>query len=111
MMTVYAVSSRVRDEFLTLWPRSAARRRTLIIPDWGLLAWHRFGRLFVGVATYQEQRAWTPAGYVVWAERFRQHQAMLERERSWWRCVPELQRFVARHAGPGTAGDRGGELA
>jgi hypothetical protein len=93
-MSVMAVSAEVRDHFLVLWPQYPARRRTTVIADFPLIGWHPFAQLYVGVATYEEPREWTPAEYVVWAEQWRQHWAMLERERSWWRNVPELQRLV-----------------
>jgi hypothetical protein len=105
MMTVYAVSSRVRDEFLALWPPAPARRRTSTIVDRGLIGWRPFSQVFVGVATYQEQRECTPAEYAEWARRYHQHQVVLENQRTWWRCVPELQRFVRRPADPGAPAD------
>jgi hypothetical protein len=95
-MSVLAVSPQVRDDFLALWPLYPARRRTATIPDRGLIGWRPFGQLFAGVATYEEQRRWTWDEYAVWVERWRQHQAVLERERSWWRFVPELQRFIPK---------------
>jgi hypothetical protein len=94
LMSVMAVSPHVRDSFLALWPLYPARRRAATITDPGLIRWHPFPRLYVGVATYHEPHEWTPDEYAVWVEQYRQHQAVLERERSWWRCVPELQRFV-----------------
>jgi hypothetical protein len=105
MMTVLAVSPRVRDDFLTRWPLDPARRRSITMKDQGLIGWHRFGQLFVGVATYEEPRRWTPEEYAIWVERHQRHQAMLERERSWWRFVEELQRFVPKDE-PGAAADR-----
>jgi hypothetical protein len=94
MMTVCAITPKVRDEFLALLPLYPARCRIATIVDHGLIGWRPFGQLFVGVATYKEQRQWTPDEYAVWAERYRQHRALLERERSWWRCVSELQQFI-----------------
>lgn len=94
LMSVMAVSAKVRDDFLDMWPQYPARRRTAVITDRPLIEWHPFARIYVGVATYKEPRQWAPAEYTIWAEQHRQHWAMLERERSWWRCVPELQRFV-----------------
>jgi hypothetical protein len=94
MMTVCAVSPHIREEFLALWPSAPARRRTATIADWGMIAWRPFSQVFVGVATYQEQHEWTPAEFAVWAQRDGQHQEAVENQRSWWRCVPELQRFV-----------------
>src|SRR5262249_38621605 len=94
MMTVYAVTPHVRDEFLALWPLYPARHRTARIADHGLIGWHPFGQLFVGVATYEEQRRWTFKEYADWFASYCHHQAVLERERGWWRCVPELHRLV-----------------
>lgn len=95
-MSVMAVTAEVRDHFLALWPEYPARRKTAVISDLPLLGWHPFVRVYVGVATYEERHQWTPDEYINWAEQHRQHWAMLERERSWWRSVPELQRFVPR---------------
>jgi hypothetical protein len=96
MMTVYAVSPRVRDEFLALWPLYPARHPTVTIPDRGLIAWHPFGQLHAGVATYHEPLQWTLEEHRAWLERYREHESMLERRQSWWRYVEELQRFVPR---------------
>ncbi len=100
LMSVMAVTPEVRDHFLALWPQYAARRRTAVVTDRPLIGWHPFPQVYVGVASYEEPRRWTPAEYTVWAEQHRQHWAMLERERSWWRCVPELQLFVPRPSEP-----------
>ena len=108
LMSVMAVSPEVRDHFLVLWPMYPARRKTAVISYRRLIGWYPFPRVYVGIATYEERQKWTPAEYAVRAEQNRQHWAMLERERSWWRCVPELQRFLPRLAGPGAAPDRGG---
>lgn len=104
-MSVMAVSAEVRDHFLALWPAYPARRKTAVIADRPLIEWHPFPRVYVGVAIYEERHQWTPAEYAVWAERRREHWDRLERERSWWRCVPELQRFVPRPAEPSAAAD------
>jgi hypothetical protein len=96
LMSVMAVSPEVRDHFLALWPQHPARRRTTVVADRPLIGWHPFPRVYIGVATYEEPHLRSPFDYTIWAEERRQHWAMLERERSWWRSVPELQRFVAR---------------
>jgi hypothetical protein len=62
--------------------------------DW-LAKWAFFDSTPMLLA-FEKPRGWTPAEYLVWAEQNRQHWNMLERERSWWRCVPELQRFVPK---------------
>jgi hypothetical protein len=95
MMTVTAASARVRDDFLELWPPDSARRRTATITDYNLIGWQPFARVFVGVATYAQQQ-WTLEQHTHWVELCRGHKDMLGRERSWWRCVGELQRFVTQ---------------
>lgn len=105
-MTVLAVSAEVRDHFLALWPEYPARRKTAVIADRPLIGWHPFAQVYVGVATYEERYEWTPAEYLVWAEQHRLHRATLERERSWWRVVPELQRFVPSTADPSGASEQ-----
>lgn len=96
LMTVLAVSSEVRDHFLSLWPEYPARRRTTVITNHSLLGWRPFPQLYVGMAVYEETERLTAAEFEDWQLRYRQHWAKLERERSWWRSVPELQRFVPR---------------
>jgi hypothetical protein len=94
IMTVCATSADIRDRFLDLWPVAPARRRTMTIPDRGLVGWHPFGRLFVGLACYTELLEWTSNEY----ESYKRHQAMVERERTWWRTIRELQRFIGESA-------------
>jgi hypothetical protein len=94
LISVIAVSPKVRDDFLTLWPMTSARRRASKIANYRLITWRPFSECFVGVMIYREQLEWTCEEYAAWAEECLQHQAVLERERSWWRCVRELQRFV-----------------
>jgi hypothetical protein len=94
MMTVSCVSAKVRDDFLALWLLEAPRCRSITVSDWGLIRWHPFGTLYVGIATYEEQREWTPKDFFLWLKRNEAHAERLENGRSWWRFVPELQRFV-----------------
>jgi hypothetical protein len=89
-MTVLAASPEIRDDFLRLWPPTPARFRKAAIDGLPLIDWHPFPRLFVGVATYEEQLEFNLADY---AEDCQRH-TTVERERSWWRNVSELQRFV-----------------
>ena len=98
MMTVIAVSSQVRDDFLRLWPIYPGRRRTAMIKDYGAIPLHPFGSLHVGVATYVEQRIWTPQEYRVYEDLEAKHELAIETGRSWWRSIPELQRFVGHSA-------------
>jgi hypothetical protein len=109
-MSVIAVSAQVRDQFLSLEPFYPARRRTATVADRGLslntlgadralIGWHPFGQLFVGLATYyakDEEEGLPSQEFAAWLE----YQAMVERERGWWRTVGELQRFVLPRPGP-----------
>lgn len=94
LMSVAAVSPQIRDDFLRLWPPYPARSRTATIRDHGLIGWRRFAQLHVGLATYRDERQWTPEEYAVCVERGRDRLAAIECDRSWWRSVAELQKFV-----------------
>lgn len=94
LLSVTAASSRVRDDFLAWMVRYPARYRTITINDFGLIRWHSFDRLYVGLATYDEVREWTPEEYAVLVEEHRQWQSEMHLRRNWWRTVGELQRFV-----------------
>lgn len=98
LMSVVAVSPEIRDKFLMLWPMPPARRRTATIPGNRLIFWRSFSQLHVGLATYREETEWTSEEYDVYCQRDREHSAILRRERSWWRTVPELQRFLPNAA-------------
>jgi hypothetical protein len=102
MMTVVAVSVEVRDHFLALWPEGPARRKKATLPDCRQqISWHPFDQVYVGVAIYDEPCA-IPCEdpeennrrFKLVSERDAERWEMLEDERSWWRCVRELQRFV-----------------
>jgi hypothetical protein len=102
MMTVVAVSVEVRDHFLALWPEGLARRKKATLPDCRQqISWHPFDQVYVGVAIYDEPCA-IPCEdpeennrrFKLVSERDAERWEMLEDERSWWRCVRELQRFV-----------------
>jgi hypothetical protein len=97
MMSVVATSPHIRDGFLRLWPLYPARHRCATIADYGLIRWRPLARLHAGLATYQEehpsggpQRNCGPI-----TRRIVIIKTLLERERTWWRFVPELQKFTA----------------
>ena len=94
LMSVVAVSTEIRDDFLRVRLMNPARRRTARISDFGLVPWKPFGQLQVGMATYVEQHQWTLEELSVQEALLREYRTRLERERTWWRTVPELQRFV-----------------
>ena len=104
MMSVVAVSPRIRDEFLDLFPMYPARRRIATIERHVLISWHPFSKLYVGSATYIEQREWhSIEEYNAYKTMFREHWELLKQKRSWWRTVGELQRFVP-HNGKESSG-------
>ena len=91
LMSVVAVSSQVRDEFLALRSPDLARRRTFnLAGNHCLLGWRLFRPLFVGLATYEED-------CLAWLET-RQQIEQIESQRTWWRSVYELQRFIPKTA-------------
>jgi hypothetical protein len=103
LMSVVAVSPQIRDDFLRLWPEcltrdSVRRRATSIhnIKNYELLNWKSFECYHVGLATYRVQREWTPGEFKVHRALYQEHLNRLEEERSWWRTVPELQRFTPK---------------
>ncbi len=90
-----SVSSQTRDEFMNATALDPDRTlvvktRFVTVKDRGLIKWYPFDRVHVGLAIYQEKRSWTPEGM----QRSNQHRASMEKSRSWWRCISELQRFV-----------------
>jgi hypothetical protein len=94
LMSVAAVTPQICDDFLRLWPPYPARCRTVTIRDYVLIGWRGFAQLHVGVATYREEREWTPEEYAVCIQRSRDRLTAIERDRSWWRSVAELQKFI-----------------
>lgn len=94
LMSVLAVSPEIRDDYLRLSLTVPARFRTATISNYCLIPWHPFPRLYVGLATYVEKREWTPEEYLVDRELQRERRALIQRERSWWQNVSQLQRFT-----------------
>ena len=94
MMTVIAVSASVRDEFLDYFPMYTARRKASTISDFGLVPWHTFGTLYIGVATYSEPRRISMDEIDDYFERCKNQITILNANRSCWRMVSELQRFI-----------------
>ena len=98
LMTVVAVSASVRDDFLDYWPMYTARRKASTISDFGLVPWHTFGTLYIGVATYSEPMRLSMDEIDDYLVRCKNHFAILNANRSWWRMVSELQRFIESDA-------------
>jgi hypothetical protein len=94
LMTIIATTSAIRDTCLDLWPMYPARRRKVEVRDYGLISWHPFRKLYVGMATYFEPREWTGAEYIAYKTACLEHEEIVRRERSWWCRVPELQKFI-----------------
>lgn len=100
MITVVAVSPKIRDDFLKLCPLEPARRRTATIADYGLIRYRSFDHLYVGVATWQENVDFALEDTIDYGQLLRDHDAAVERERSWWGFVPDLQKFIGESDRP-----------
>ena len=95
IMSVTAVAASVRDDFLRLWPENRARLKRVTIRDPGMIAWHPFPNVHVGLASYADQPdSMSPDEYHLWVDKHRAHIERVESERTWWRTVRELQKFV-----------------
>ena len=94
IMSVTAVGPTIRDDFLRLWPENPPRVRRAIIRDPGLIAWHPFPNVYVGLASYDaETDSMSPDEFNAWFPRRQEWIARVESERTWWRTVRELQKF------------------
>lgn len=95
IMSVTAVASTVRDDFLQLWPQNRPRIRRANIRDPGLIDWHRFDEIHVGLASYDNQPdSMSLAKFNLWLVHHQEWIARVESERTWWRSVGELQKFA-----------------
>jgi hypothetical protein len=95
---VLAVNPEIRDHCLSLSPEILTTPRTRTFSGSGLLGWLSFPQVFVGTAIYKESRFedfGTALQQLEKLEEIRQGRDRAERERSWWHCVWELQRFVS----------------
>lgn len=92
-MSVQAVAAIVRDHFLELWPKLSPRRKTATIRDRGLIPWHPFGTIHVGLASYLEPSHQPEEDANAYFARRMAHAKNVEAHRSWWRSVYELQKF------------------
>lgn len=95
IMSFRATSDDIRDDLLRLYPDSTPRVRKATIRDYGLVHWKQFGQIHVGLASYVE--FWQQSIGVDFNERLAKEQAhrdRVESERTWWRSVGELQKFV-----------------
>lgn len=93
LVSVVAVSPRIRDDFLRLESKHRARRRVATIADYGLLRWHPFSQLHFGIVTDTE---WIPEECSDYEAQWREFRTRLNSERSWWGSVKELQRFTPK---------------
>ena len=94
IMSVKCTTSWVRDDFIRLQPEYSARTKSATISDIGLVHWRDFGKLYIGLASYAEPSKRTPDEFYEWLPRHQAHIERVEKERSWWRTVGELQKFV-----------------
>lgn len=96
IVSVKCTTPSVRDDFVRLWPEYPARTKTATINDFGLVHWRNFGKLHIGLASYTEPIEWTPTEYFEWIQKHKAYLERVEQERSWWRTVGELQKFISQ---------------
>jgi hypothetical protein len=94
IMSVKCTTCSVRDDFIRLRPEYPARTKKATINDIGLVHWRNFGELYIGLASYTQPSKWTVDEFNEWIPKHMAHIELVEKERSWWRTVRELQKFV-----------------
>jgi hypothetical protein len=97
---VVAGSAKVRDHFLTLWSDCPVRTRTATLADIPIAGWRSFPVGHYGAVVYEEPRDLPPEQFMAWLHSHRRHEERVERERSWWWDVRDLQKFVPMAAAP-----------
>jgi hypothetical protein len=100
---VFAVRQQILRDFLRLSPRDPPTDRAwhdtvgniAEVEDHGLIPWRPFPHIYCGGAIDTEfPNSWECEEYVDYQKRYLEHHARLNRERTWWENVPQLQRFV-----------------
>ncbi len=93
LVSVRAVSPEIRDEYLQIAHPNPTRFKRATIRDNGLLNWKSFACLHVGLISYLEPK-WNPTGDLApWIQNRNAELARVERQRTWWRDIGELQKF------------------
>lgn len=104
-MSVCAVSATIRDDYLRIAHRNIQHLKRAIIRDIGLLEWKSFERLHVGLVVYRVPKlpaVQTQDSVLAFTEERWRHIRHTERDRTWWRCVGELQKFCNPERTPET---------
>lgn len=94
IMSVKCATAGVRDDFIRLVPEYPARTKMATIKDNGLVHWRDFGTLYIGLASYREPSERSHEEILEWLPKHQAHIERVEKERTWWRSVRELQKFV-----------------
>ena len=92
-MSVTAVSPQTRNDFIANWPPRVQRTRNAMIADYGLIYWHPFDRLFVGLATYFHRHPQLDEDPHRHIQEDHLRRKVVEGRRTWWRTIGELQKF------------------
>lgn len=92
--SVRAVSPAIRDDWLRIAVRDSIRVRRATIRDNGLIPWRSFGSLHVGLVASLSSDEIHATELERWIQDFTEHSSLVERERTWWRSVKELQKFM-----------------
>ncbi|MCE9606456.1 MAG: hypothetical protein K8U03_16295 [Planctomycetia bacterium] len=103
VLTVVAVSARIRDDILRVYPRSPTRTRTKVLTEYPyFLGWLPFDRLYLGAAICDAEMP-SPEGsaeeFAAYSKRISDNYARLDAERTWWDDVADLQRFITPGSG------------
>lgn len=91
MVTVVALNEAIPYEFLRTFAVPPIRSKVVNISDVGILPWRSFGRLSVGVFVFEE----TVSRNIRTALDSSKFRVRSEHQRTWWRNVSELQKFVS----------------
>jgi hypothetical protein len=100
-ISIMAVTSEIRDDFLRISFPDPIRVKRSEIRDSGLISWESFNRLHVGIACLHEPQEIPPEQIEQWHRSRHDHMIMVDEERTWWRTARELHKFTNR---PGIAG-------
>ena len=92
--SVCAVNPEVRDDFLRIAIQNPFRTKRKTINDLGLIPWKTFDQIHVGLASYIDSFDLAIDPYEAWQAMQIKTGLKIENERTWWRNVGELQRFV-----------------
>jgi hypothetical protein len=100
LVSVRAVTPKIREEYLQIAHSNPTRVKRTTIRDNGLLPWRSFDCLYVGLVSFTKPK-WHPSDDLQpWLEYRQGELARVERQRTWWRDIGELQKFSNPSSAP-----------